>query len=187
MALNWIQDPPTTNYPTYRVFAFSHCKCFDHKDYKDWKFQGTCRENLHYLWKMAMRIPGFPHNSYKCKNCGETLQFLQSFFIDSADFPCRSPAISSPCSLYGQNICSALLYRLLKLPVFFLILYTVVMSPSGGEEFSALLGSWSFPFSLEISLFRLENWQNTGAPSQSEYIWVSTRNYIKRKSNIELV
>ena len=21
-----------------------HCKCFDHKDYRDWKLQGTCRE-----------------------------------------------------------------------------------------------------------------------------------------------
>ena len=43
-----------------------------------------------------------------CKNCGETLQFLQPFSIDSADFPCRSPAISSPRSLYGQNICSVI-------------------------------------------------------------------------------
>ena len=52
-------------------------------------------------------IAGFPHNSYSlCKNYGETLQFLQPFSIDSADFPCRSPAISSPCSLYGQNIYS---------------------------------------------------------------------------------
>jgi hypothetical protein len=25
--------------------------------------------------------------------------------IDSADFPCRDPAISSPRSFYGQNIC----------------------------------------------------------------------------------
>jgi hypothetical protein len=33
-------------------------------------------------------------------------QFLQPFSIDSADFPCRDPAISSPRSFYGQNICS---------------------------------------------------------------------------------
>ena len=35
-----------------------HCKCFDHKDYRDWKLQGTCRENMHYLWKRAVRIAG---------------------------------------------------------------------------------------------------------------------------------
>jgi hypothetical protein len=35
-------------------------------------------------------------------------QFLQPFSIDSADFPCRDPAISSPHSCYGQNICSVL-------------------------------------------------------------------------------
>ena len=52
-----------------------HYKCFDHKDYKDWKLRGTCRENLHYLWKRAVRIAGFPRNSYICKNCGETLEF----------------------------------------------------------------------------------------------------------------
>ena len=36
----------------------------------------------------------------------ETPQFLQPFSIDSADFSCRDPTISSPCSFYGQNICS---------------------------------------------------------------------------------
>ena len=35
----------------------------------------------------------------------ETPQFLQAFSIDSPDFPCRDPAISSPRSFYGQNIC----------------------------------------------------------------------------------
>ena len=71
-----------------------HCKFFDHKDYRDWKLRGTCRENLHYLWKRAVRVAGFPHNSYRgYKNCGETLQFLQPFSIDSADFPCRSPVV----------------------------------------------------------------------------------------------
>ena len=61
---------------------------------------GNCGENLHYLWKRAIRITGFP-----C-NYGVSPQFLQPFSIDSADFPCREPAISSPCSFYGQNICS---------------------------------------------------------------------------------
>ena len=45
-------------------------------------------------------VTGFPH-SY-----GVSPQFLQPFSIDSADFPCRDPAISSPRSFYGQNICS---------------------------------------------------------------------------------
>ena len=40
-----------------------HCKCFDHKNYRDWKLRGPCRENLHYLWKRAVRIVGFPRNS----------------------------------------------------------------------------------------------------------------------------
>ena len=35
-------------------------------------------------------------------------QFLLPFSIDSADFPCRDPAISSPHSFYGQNISSVL-------------------------------------------------------------------------------
>ena len=43
-----------------------------------------------------------------------TTQFLQPFSIDSADFPCRSPAISSPRSLYGQNICSVIEKKFLK-------------------------------------------------------------------------
>ena len=38
---------------------FLHCKCFDHKNYRDWKMQGPCRENLHYLWKRAVRISEF--------------------------------------------------------------------------------------------------------------------------------
>ncbi len=41
-----------------------------------------------------------------------SLQFLQPFSIDSADFPCRDPAISSPRSFYGQNICSVALWLL---------------------------------------------------------------------------
>ena len=37
-----------------------HCKYFDHKDYRDWKLWETCRENLHYLWKRAVRVAGKP-------------------------------------------------------------------------------------------------------------------------------
>ena len=87
-----------------------HCKCFDHKDYRDCKLQGTCRKNLHYLWKRAVRIAGKPCNNYSINNYYRvSLQFLQPFSIDSADFPCRDPAISSPCSFYGENIGSVVL------------------------------------------------------------------------------
>ena len=95
---------------SYLDKKYIHCKCFDHKNYSDWKLQGTCRENLHYLWKRAVRIAGKPCNNYRTNNYhGVSPQFLQPFSIDSADFPCRSPAISSPCSFYGQNICSVLI------------------------------------------------------------------------------
>ena len=73
-----------------------HCKSFDHKNYGDWKLQGPCRENLHYLWKRAVRIAGKP-----C-NCMETPQLLQPFSIDSADYPCRDPAISNLWSKHLQ-------------------------------------------------------------------------------------
>ena len=42
-----------------------HCKCFDHKNYGDWKLRGPCREKLHYPWKRAVRIAGKPRNNYK--------------------------------------------------------------------------------------------------------------------------
>jgi hypothetical protein len=89
------------------IFIALHCKCFDHKSYGDWKLRGPCRENLHYLWKRAVRIAGKPCDNYRsCNYHGVSLQFLQPISIDSADFPCRDPAISSPRSFYGQNICS---------------------------------------------------------------------------------
>ena len=69
-----------------------HCKYFDHKNYGDWKLQGPCRQNLHYLWKRAVIIAGKP------RSCKEALQFLQPFFIDSADFPCRDPVIFTVCA-----------------------------------------------------------------------------------------
>ena len=71
-----------------------HCKCFDHKDYGDWKLQGTWRENLHCLWKRDVRII-----------CRDSPQFLQPFSIDSADFPCRSPCnFQSLWSLWSKNL-----------------------------------------------------------------------------------
>ena len=51
------------------------------KNYGDWKKRGPCRNNLHYLWKRALRIARKP-----C-SCGETPQFLQPFSIDSAGAP----------------------------------------------------------------------------------------------------
>ena len=40
------------------------------------------------------------------KDCNCREKFLLPFSIDSADFPCIEPSISSPHSFYGQNICS---------------------------------------------------------------------------------
>ena len=59
-----------------------------HENYGDWELRGPCREHLHYLWKRAVRIVGKP------------------FSIDSADFPCRDPAIPSPRGFHGVEICS---------------------------------------------------------------------------------
>ena len=67
-----------------------HCKCLDHKNCGDWKLWGPCKENLHYLWKRAVRIAGKPRN-YK-----ETPQFLQTLPIDSADFPAGTPKFPVP-------------------------------------------------------------------------------------------
>ena len=44
---------------SFLSFIKVHCKCFDHKNYKGWKLRDPCRENLHYLWKRAVRIVGF--------------------------------------------------------------------------------------------------------------------------------
>ena len=38
------------------VGHFVHCKFLPHQNYGDWELQGPCRENLHYLWKRALRI-----------------------------------------------------------------------------------------------------------------------------------
>ena len=84
-----------------------HCKFLPHENYWDWELRGPCRKNLHYIWRRAVRIAWKPHDDYRSYNYhGVSLQFLQPFSIDSADFPCRDPAISSPRSFYGQNICS---------------------------------------------------------------------------------
>ena len=54
-----------------------HCKCFDHKNYRNWKLRGPCRENLHYLWKRAVRIVGKPCDNYRTYNYhGVSLLFL---------------------------------------------------------------------------------------------------------------
>ena len=80
---------------------------FDHKNYGDWKLRGPSGEILHYLCKRAVRIKGKTRDNYRTYNYhGFFSQFLQPFYIDSAEFPCRDPAISSPYSFYSQNIYS---------------------------------------------------------------------------------
>ena len=75
------------------IGSIIHCKFLPH-GYRDWELRGPCRENLHYLWKRAVRIAGKPHDNYR------------TFSIDSAGFPCMDPAIPSPCSFHGVKICS---------------------------------------------------------------------------------
>ena len=76
-----------------------HRKFLPHENYGDWKLRGPCRENLHYLWKRAVRIAGKTHDNYRTYNYhGVSSQFFQPFSIDSANFPCRDPAIPSPHS-----------------------------------------------------------------------------------------
>ena len=91
---------------SFLSFIKLHCKCFDHKNYGDWKLRGPCKENLHYLLKKAWIIMGF--------SCDYEVspQFLQSFSIDSANFFCMDFAVSSPRSFYGQNICSVVVSKL---------------------------------------------------------------------------
>ena len=55
-----------------------HCKCFDHKNYGVWKLRSPCRENLHYLWKRAVRIAGkYNQNCTCCSTARLTFQFKQ--------------------------------------------------------------------------------------------------------------
>ena len=59
-----------------------------HENYGDWELRGPCRENLHYLWKNAVRLSGKPHNNYRtCNYHGVSPHYLQPFSIDSAGFP----------------------------------------------------------------------------------------------------
>ena len=43
--------------PQYNV----HCKFLLHENYGDWELRGPNRENLHYLWKRAVRITKKPY------------------------------------------------------------------------------------------------------------------------------
>ena len=52
----------------------------------------------------SLNITGFIHNTHRV-----SLWFLQPFSTDSAGFPCRDPAIPSPCSFHGVKICSVFL------------------------------------------------------------------------------
>ena len=38
-----------------------HCKFLPDENYGDWELRGPCRENLHYLWKRAVRITKKPY------------------------------------------------------------------------------------------------------------------------------
>ena len=66
---------------------------------------------MYYLWKRAVRISGKPCDNYRTYNYHRVSpQFSQPFSIDSADFPCRDPAIPSPYSFHGVKFCSVYNY-----------------------------------------------------------------------------
>ena len=86
-----------------------HCKFLPHENYGEWELQGPCKENLYYLrkravWKELRGNPVIiigPAIIMEClRNSFHTVLFQR---LDSADFPCRDPEISSPRSFYGQN------------------------------------------------------------------------------------
>ena len=43
-----------------RVWILLHCKFLPHENCGDFELRGPCRENLHNLWKRAVRIPEKP-------------------------------------------------------------------------------------------------------------------------------
>ena len=49
----------------------THCKFLPHENYGDWELRGPFRENLHYLWKRAVRNPMYvvdkPCNIYRLR------------------------------------------------------------------------------------------------------------------------
>ena len=110
-------------YLNLRFDANLHCKVLPHENYRDWELWGPCRENLHYLWKRAVRNAGKPLDIYRsCNYHGVSPQSVnitgvihnkhrvsfKFFSIDSAGFPFRDPLIPSPCSFHGVQICSVL-------------------------------------------------------------------------------
>ena len=123
---HWIKESIKTDIQFWAVLGSRGCR------EKNYELKIGCAldsKNLIWLWdfhnlkndlstdktgKKIIEIYTANVLTIKTGNCGRPawkicLQFLQPFSIDSADFPCRSPAISSPCSFYGQNICSVLL------------------------------------------------------------------------------
>ena len=78
------------------------------QSFTPWKLQGLgiagFLQGLYYLWKTGVRIiVGKPRDN--CRSCNYykvSLQFLQPFSIDCANFRCRDPTIPSPRSFHLQ-------------------------------------------------------------------------------------
>ena len=55
---------------TPKSFRCSKCtlQIFTPWKLRDWELQGPCRENLHFLWKRAVRIARKPRDNYRTCN-----------------------------------------------------------------------------------------------------------------------
>ena len=97
------------------------------------ELQGTCRENLQYLWKRAVRITEKPYTPQKERLCmlwggseqgfpcvliltGKnlfslqgTLFSLQGSCIHYREFPVRISTQGNPCSHYREWVCSVVI------------------------------------------------------------------------------
>ena len=64
-------NPRVECFSTSKIF-YHVCKFLSHENYRDCKLRGPCKENLHYLWKRAVRIAG--KLNLQCKSGVELLK-----------------------------------------------------------------------------------------------------------------
>ena len=111
------------------------------------------------------------------RNYGVSPQFLQPFSIDSADFPCRGPAFSSPRSFYGQNICSVVLVLVPKPKKWFQSLTNVVSItlPIKRSAINFIINQTSL---LRKYLAGLQHWCPSFVNGSKIYFWPFFGNFI---------
>ena len=56
----YLTNQPVHNLEVHKAIEYKlqkgHSKFLPHENYGNWELRGSCRENLHYLWKWAVRI-----------------------------------------------------------------------------------------------------------------------------------